>query len=393
MALTTLLTDVKTRIEATLVANGITGYEVTRGEMPNSPAKAITIQRYPGRAPMLHFGSPGLQYEHPMLTLTVRGETTDYDGPLAVINTIYRDLVTVQDELLTTSRFLMIKATQQPSLKARDGNQRSVWSCNFSVEMHFGDLERYAQLGVTFGDFTLSGLGTVLTPVDAHWDNLLAGWLMNETSDGTGYVNRVDVQSAYDLTDVEGGGNGGVGGCAHVAGTLGGNAAYSSSGGSDDARFLRQASGPSVSGLSDFFIAMWVKAGLHGRAMLTSAYTSPTETWTLVTDSTSSLQFRYNGQLAQTPMFSYSTGWNLVFAYFDSGDNKAHVQVNNGTIYDSPSTASVISGTHAETVFGADYYIDSGLHSFDEAYFFSAVKDATWRTAHYNAGSGRTWPA
>ena len=142
MSLTTLLPEIQTRIEATLATAGITGYVVTRGEMPNSPNKVITLQRYAGKAPLLHFGSAGLQYEYPSLRVSVRGEPTDYEAPLAVMNTLYRDLVTIQNELLpgtglAQSRYLMVKATQQPVLQARDGNQRCVWTCNFAIDRDF----------------------------------------------------------------------------------------------------------------------------------------------------------------------------------------------------------------------------------------------------------------
>jgi hypothetical protein len=140
MALTTFLTQLKVRIEAKLVTAGITGYTVTRGEMPNSPDKCITIQRFGGQAPELGLGLPGLRYENPMLQVAVRGATTDYEGPMDVINTIYRDLITIQDELLpgtglSQTRYLMVRATMQPNLKARDGNQRCVWMCNFAVKL------------------------------------------------------------------------------------------------------------------------------------------------------------------------------------------------------------------------------------------------------------------
>ena len=130
MAMSTFLTEIKNRI----VALGISGYtatEVFRTEMPNSPNKIITLYRYPGNAPELGFGFTGLQYEHPGLKIVVRGEPTDADGPEAVMNSIYRDLATVQDVVLGATRYLMIRPNQQPFLDARDGNKRIHWSCNF----------------------------------------------------------------------------------------------------------------------------------------------------------------------------------------------------------------------------------------------------------------------
>jgi hypothetical protein len=134
MALDTFLTEIKTRLAVTLVTNGITDYSVTRGEMPHSPDKVVTLQMYPGNAPDLGFGQEGLQYESPGLQVAVRGESTDYDGPMAVIDILYADLVTVQGEFLTGTRYLIIRANQQPFLLARDGNQRCVWVCNFICE-------------------------------------------------------------------------------------------------------------------------------------------------------------------------------------------------------------------------------------------------------------------
>ena len=130
MALTTFLTEIKNRI----VSLNIPGYaapQVFRTEMPNSPNKLIAVYQYAGNAPELGFGFPGVQYDHPGLKVIVRGDPTDSEGPAAVIETIYRDFMTVQDVVLGTTRYLMIKANQQPFLDARDGNQRCVWSCNF----------------------------------------------------------------------------------------------------------------------------------------------------------------------------------------------------------------------------------------------------------------------
>jgi hypothetical protein len=130
MALATFLSEIKARI----VSLGITGYgagQVFRGEMPNTPNKLITVYQYPGNAPELGFGFPGIQYDHPGLKVIVRGDPTDMEGPSTVMEIIYRDLVTVQDTVLGSTRYLMIRANQQPFLDARDGNQRCIWSCNF----------------------------------------------------------------------------------------------------------------------------------------------------------------------------------------------------------------------------------------------------------------------
>jgi hypothetical protein len=130
MSLTTFLTEIKNKI----IAMNISGYgasQIFRGELPNAPNKLIAVYQYAGNAPELGFGIPGLQYEHPGLKVIVRGDPTDSEGPMIVMNTIYRNLVMVQDELLGTTRYLMIRANQQPFLDARDSNQRVVWSCNF----------------------------------------------------------------------------------------------------------------------------------------------------------------------------------------------------------------------------------------------------------------------
>jgi len=135
MALTSLLSEIKTRIEATLTSNSITGYTVKRGELAHKPDKQIALYSYPGNGPSLGFGRPGLQYLNPGLQVSVRGTSTDYEGPHAVLNTIWEDLTTVQDELLTGTRYLLIKANQQPFLDSRDGDQRCLWKVNFICEI------------------------------------------------------------------------------------------------------------------------------------------------------------------------------------------------------------------------------------------------------------------
>jgi hypothetical protein len=134
MALTTFLSEIKTRVAATLFTAGYTSYQVKRGEMSNSPDEQVALNMYAGNPPNLGFSIPGLQFENPGLQIAVRGATTDFEGPEAVIDLLYADLVKVQDEYLSGSRYLIIRANQQPFLAERDGNQRCIWKCNFICE-------------------------------------------------------------------------------------------------------------------------------------------------------------------------------------------------------------------------------------------------------------------
>jgi hypothetical protein len=128
-----LLADIKTRI-LTLGISGYPAAQVYRGEMRPSPDNGIALHQYPGNAPELGFARPGFLYENPGLQVTVRGGPTDYDGPREVIYQIWRDLPKVQDTVLGTTRYLMIRANQHPFLLERDGNQRCVWAVNFICE-------------------------------------------------------------------------------------------------------------------------------------------------------------------------------------------------------------------------------------------------------------------
>jgi len=243
--------------------------------------------------------------------------------------------------------------------------------------------------------FSAGGAGIV---VDPHWDNLLAGYLMDETNDLNNYQDRADVQGVYTLTDVEGDGNGGVGGTPSDTG-VNGNAANVYAPGSSDARFLRQTSGPSVAG-GDLFMAFWLKCGaLPGRIQLYSSYTSPTENFSSSMFQSGPfyyLRFTYNGQPAtdttQWTSRGGTTAFQLIYAWFDSADGYVRMQINNGSIFTSAGTTTAISGTLQKFLVGYDNYVSEQNSYFDGLYLFNEIKDTDWRTAHYNGGAGRVWP-
>jgi len=125
---TTLLADIKTRIQTLSLGAWTT---IRRGEMPPTPDAVICLFEYAGNPPNRGFGRPGLQYVNPGVQVKVRGTATDYDGPHAMIQTIFEDLVKVQDVVIGSTNFNLITANQTPFLLERDGNQRCVWAVNF----------------------------------------------------------------------------------------------------------------------------------------------------------------------------------------------------------------------------------------------------------------------
>lgn len=217
--------------------------------------------------------------------------------------------------------------------------------------------------------------------VHERWDNLIAGWKLDESSDGSAPVPRADVLETYELTDNNT--------TASATGFIGNAASLVKL----DSTYLSNAAGPSAQGLGEFLIAAWIKpsSGVHyyhhGNYGAKNIF--------IITSNTDARFYYYGATgncIARAPAtLTYGT-WNLVIGWYDSATGLAYVQVNDGTIFDSGATTTTPIVT-ALTIFRiGESSANTAEGLVDEFYVFSSKKDAAWRTDMYNAGAGRSYP-
>ena len=215
--------------------------------------------------------------------------------------------------------------------------------------------------------------------VHPRWDNLVAGWHLDEESDGSVSVPRLDVLGVRELTD-----NNTV---KSTPGKLG-NAALFVAG---DAEHFSLASPSFPSWAAGLTLSFW-----HHQ----------TSGWSVVShdDGGSQRSFAWTGgvwycfqsnsvfqSVNLSPQLGGGNTTDFVVLWWDPADGKVYGSVNNG----SPlSSAGTITGVQSVS---APFYVNRHISTYtsgwtDELGIFSEVKDAAWRTDMYNAGAGHAYP-
>jgi hypothetical protein len=113
---------------------GLTGYTITAGQRPDGTDKVVTVYETGGFPAELGFGVAGIQFEHPTVQVTVRGEADDYAGPRAILQTIYKEFPKQQAATLSGTKYNTVRPTQAPFLLERDAKRRVVLAVNFEIE-------------------------------------------------------------------------------------------------------------------------------------------------------------------------------------------------------------------------------------------------------------------
>lgn len=211
--------------------------------------------------------------------------------------------------------------------------------------------------------------------VNARWDNLVAGWKMDEESDGSAPVTRVDVLETYNLSD--------------------NNTVASGTGLIENAASFVSANSEtlSVAGLPDFSgtwtYATWVKAnGTVGfRGVVTTTGGTPFRAYfnnggfVLVTEFNSFTPAGFSATL--------DSGWHLLVIWHDDSDDTIGCSFDGAAAAtynprDLVSSTTLVIGN----ALGGNYFNGE----IDETYLFSVVKNNAWIAGMYNAGVGRSHP-
>ena len=218
--------------------------------------------------------------------------------------------------------------------------------------------------------------------VHARWANLVAGWKLDEASDGSAPVARADVLGALELTDNNT--------TPSAAGIIGNGANFTAA----NSEFLSHADHAvfdSITGSGGFTICFWLKwtagvpiskdTGAAGREFLMWVDGS---LYVFQTDAIS--QQVATGHTADSNWHMYTFGW-------DPSDSKVFVQKDNGARTKSAGTITGLANT--TTQFNISSYNGGSsplTGQVDEVYMFTGAKDEAWVTDMYNAGAGRSYP-
>jgi hypothetical protein len=255
--------------------------------------------------------------------------------------------------------------------------------------MTYQDNGYVSRVGYT-QQFALAGAA-----VDPRWDNLMAGWTLDESSDGSGQVDRADVLGTYTMTDVNT--------TASRAGNIGNGADFVLA----DNTHLTNTSGSDfawLSGSGPKTVSLWKLndsfSSLHFFVGNGSGVGSQQGGWYIYTVPGGAITFGISDVAGTWKNYSSSgtapnTGeWYHLVCWYDSGTT--WLAINDGSPENLGAAFTLASGAGSLLDLRLGYMpngsfpLDGGL---DEVYIFSDVKDAAWRTAMYNAGAGRQYPS
>ena len=223
--------------------------------------------------------------------------------------------------------------------------------------------------------------------VDPRWNNLVAGWKLDEYSDGLGAVARADVLGVYELTD-----NNTV---ASAAGKIDNGASFVALNSEALSNATLEIARNWANGLT---IAFWIKPLiLDSTDTLMSQYFTGKQVLFNVF-AAGNLLFNYTGQDGVASLAASGNGtiligsWYFVAAWFDPADGKARLSLNDGVVKVGAATTTITNAKSTNFSIG-NLTVASTDSVVDEFYIFDRVKDAAWITDMYNAGAGRGYPS
>ena len=128
-----LLSDVGTYLNAASISTQdlTLGTNLFLGRLPDSPDTCVGLIQTGGLAPTDTYGTSFPPLETQGLQTLVRA--TSYATGEALAVDVFKSLLSVENETLTSTLYLKIEANQSPFALERDEQERVVMSCNFNV--------------------------------------------------------------------------------------------------------------------------------------------------------------------------------------------------------------------------------------------------------------------
>jgi len=109
-------------------------YPIKKGWLPKGVDAAVCIREAGGTGDELGFGVAGIQFEHPVVHVEVRGVAEDYAGPRSELEKIYQGFPKIQAQTLnSTGYYHTVIPRQSPFLAHIDEKRRPVLAVVFDV--------------------------------------------------------------------------------------------------------------------------------------------------------------------------------------------------------------------------------------------------------------------
>ena len=125
---------------------GTLGADIFLGLMPDQPDNCIALFEYAGSPPDLHWNG-----EYPGLQVRVRNKS--YAAARTKIEETMKKLHGLHEQILSGTRYLLIKARGSPEILKRDSSNRVELFVNFDVIKEEVDLVWDNIRDMTWGDF------------------------------------------------------------------------------------------------------------------------------------------------------------------------------------------------------------------------------------------------
>ena len=125
---------------------GTLGTDLFLGLMPDQPDNCIALFEYAGSPPDLHWNG-----EYPGLQVRVRNKS--YAAARTKIEETMKKLHGLHEQILSGTRYLLIKARGSPEILKRDANNRVELFVNFEIMREEVDLVWDNFRDMTWGDF------------------------------------------------------------------------------------------------------------------------------------------------------------------------------------------------------------------------------------------------
>ncbi len=119
-----LLDDIVSHLQTEGV--GTVGVDMFKGLLPDQPDNCTALFEYAGSPPDLHWNG-----EYPGLQVKVRNKS--YAAGRVKIESVITKLHGLTEQVIGTTRYLLVRANQSPESLGRDANNRNEWVVNFTV--------------------------------------------------------------------------------------------------------------------------------------------------------------------------------------------------------------------------------------------------------------------
>ena len=139
-----MLSDIGTYLQTQGV--GTVGADIFLGLMPDQPDNCIALFEYAGSPPDMHWDG-----EYPGLQVRVRDKS--YAEARIKIEETMKKLHGLHEQILSSTRYLLIKARGSPEILKRDSSNRVELFVNFDVIKEEVDLVWDNIRDMTWGDF------------------------------------------------------------------------------------------------------------------------------------------------------------------------------------------------------------------------------------------------